>query len=320
MSELRWHPLLEQWVVVASHRQDRPQLPTKGCPFCIGSGRVPDNYDVLIYPNDFPAFSADSEPFHPEPGLFKTTGSQGACDVVLYSPDHNLRPSQLPVEQWRKVVDLWTARSRELTTLPYVEYVMVFENSGEAVGVTMPHPHGQIYAFPFTPPLYDKELTAASGYMDANQSCIYCELLRRELADGIRVVAQNDSFAAFVPFAARFPGEIAIYARRHFQRLTDMQSNEPQDLASLISVVRKKYDSLYGILLPLMMILHQGPAKGDAPYSHFHIDLLPLQRSATKLKFLAAVESGAGAFLADTRAEERARQLREAEPRTPLVP
>ncbi len=145
MSELRWHPLFEQWVVVTAHRQDRPQMPATWCPFCPGSGRVPNAYDVYLYPNDFPTFSFDDP------------NAPGACDVVLYSPEHQRLPSELPVEQWEKIVALWTQRTVELTSDPQVKYVMVFENAGEAVGVTMPHPHGQIYAYPFLPPRVVRE-------------------------------------------------------------------------------------------------------------------------------------------------------------------
>src|SRR3954453_10596760 len=147
MSELRWHPLLKQWVVVAANRQDRPQMPKDWCPFDPGSGRVPDHYDVYLYPNDFPAFDEESGPFDPTPGLFKTTGAAGVCDVVLYSPEHNQNPSQLPPERWEKIVRLWMTRTTELVARPEVRYIMIFENTGEAIGVTMPHPHGQIYAF-----------------------------------------------------------------------------------------------------------------------------------------------------------------------------
>jgi len=310
MSELRWHPLLREWVAVAAVRQDRPQMPKDWCPFDPGSGRVPDHYDVHLYPNDFPAFQLDSPPFNPAPGLFQTTGPRGSCDVVLYHPDHNLPPSKMPVEHWRLVVDLWTRRFRELAANPDIQYVFIFENTGAAIGVTMPHPHGQIYAFPFLPPLVQRELDAASAAPD----CLYCKVLAGELADGRRIVAQNPSFVAFVPFFARFPAEVQIYPRRHFGALPDLERAEADDLASMISVVRRKYDSLFGIPMPLMMMLRQTPAKGGHPYFHFHVEFYPIQRSANKLKYLAGVETGTGVYLNDTLAEERAVALRAADP------
>jgi UDPglucose--hexose-1-phosphate uridylyltransferase len=295
---------------VAAARQDRPQMPKDWCPFDPGSGRVPDRYDVHLYRNDFPAFSPDGPEFDPHPGLFATTGARGSCDVVIYRPDHNLPPSQMPVAHWRLVVDLWTRRSRELAALAEVQYVFVFENTGEAIGVTMPHPHGQIYAFPFIPPLAQRELDAAAEAA----GCLYCEILEGELADGRRIVTRNASFVAFVPFFARWPAEIQIYPRRHFGTLSEMTAAEADDLPSIVSVVRKKYDGLFGLPMPLMMMLRQSPAKGEHPYFHFHVEFCPIQRSKSKLKYLASVESGLGTFLNDTVAEERAAALRDTEP------
>jgi UDPglucose--hexose-1-phosphate uridylyltransferase len=314
MSELRWHALLEQWVVVASHRQDRPQMPADWCPFCPGSGRVPDDYDVLLYPNDFPAFDQNCEPFDPTPGLFKATGACGVCDVVLYSPRHTLPPSELTPEQWCKVIGLWKRRIGELACVPHVEYVMPFENTGEAIGVTMPHPHGQIYAFPFCPPLAAREFDSARTYYSQENKCLYCEILARETGEGSRIVAENGSFVAFIPFAARFPAEIQLYSRRHLPSLGGFQPYELDRLAEMVSIIRKKYDNLYGFLLPLMMVVRVSPSRGEHPYFHFHVEFLPIQRSAKKLKYLAAVESGSGTFLADTRPEERAAELRRTAP------
>jgi UDPglucose--hexose-1-phosphate uridylyltransferase len=284
VSELRWHPLLEQWVVVTAHRQHRPQMPANWCPFCPGSGLVPDTYDVHLYPNDFPAFA------------FEDANAPGACDVVLYSPEHTRLPSELSVEQWRKIVDLWTRRTTELIADPRVKHVAVFENTGEAVGVTMPHPHGQIYAFPFVPPRVERELKSNAG------RCLYCKVLEDELFDGRRIIAENASFVAFAPYFARFPYETQIYARRHASSLAELSSAEASDLAEMISRTRKKYDALFGFPLPLMMRLHQS--------GHFYVEFLPLQRSEKKLKYLAAVESALGTFLNDVIPEEAAEALR----------
>ncbi|HXG35247.1 MAG TPA: galactose-1-phosphate uridylyltransferase [Bryobacteraceae bacterium] len=319
MSELRWHPLLRQWVAITTHRQDRPQLPEDWCPFCPGSGRVPDRYDVYLYPNDFPAFSLDGPPFEPSgdpAALYRTTGARGVCDVVLYHPDHNLLPSQIPVEHWCKVVELWTNRTAELAALDDVAYVFVFENTGIAIGVTMPHPHGQIYGFPFVPPLPATALASARDYYERHGQCLHCRILAEEERAGERIVTRNASFAAFVPFFARWPSEVQIYARRHVAWLPDFTEAERRDLAALISLVRRKYDSLYGFPIPLMMLLRQRPTQGAHPWFHFHVEFYPIQRSATKLKYLAGVESGCGTFLNDTLPEEQARLLRAAAPPT----
>jgi len=316
MNDLRWHPILAEWVAVASNRQDRPQMPKDYCPFDPGSGKVPDHYDVFLYPNDFPAFSPDSEPFDARAAedLLGTTGARGACDVVIYSPDHNQLPSQLSPEHWRKVIDLWTSRSEELWRNPDIALVYIFENTGVAIGVTMPHPHGQIYSFPFIPPYVERELNAASGYFAKRTECLYCNLLEAEKADGRRIVAENDGFTAFVPYAARFPSEVQIYAKRHVTRLADLSGQEKTDLGHMLNIVRRKYDNLYHAPMPLMMVVRQEPVRGDHPYFHFHIEFFPIQRSATKLKYLAGVETGAGTFLSDTIPEDRAAELRGTKP------
>jgi UDPglucose--hexose-1-phosphate uridylyltransferase len=290
MSELRWHPLLEQWVAVTSHRQHRPQMPADWCPFCPGSGRVPEAYDVYLYPNDFPAFSFDDP------------GAPGACDVVLYSSEHNRLPSELPVEQWEKVIELWTRRSMELERDPRVKHVAIFENAGEAVGVTMPHPHGQIYALPFVPPRLERELSSASAFERRERKCLYCKILDDEQSEAVRIIAENSSFVAFAPTFARFPYETLIYLRRHAAGLVALTTEERRDLAAIILTMRKKYDGLFRNPMPLMMRVHQT--------SHFYVEFLPLQRSPTKLKYLAAVESTLGTFLNDVVPEEAAAALR----------
>jgi UDPglucose--hexose-1-phosphate uridylyltransferase len=274
MSELRWHPLLEQWVVVTAHRQGRPQMPADWCPFC----NLPP-YDVHLYPNDFPAF-------------------EGYCDVVLYSPEHTKLPSQLPVEQWEKVIDLWARRTAELEADPHVKHVMVFENTGEAVGVTMPHPHGQIYAFPFVPPRVEKEMATVAK----SAECLYCLIRSKEREQDVRMILSSPYFDAFSPYFARFPYETCIYAARHVRSLADLTPEEKADFARILSQIRKKYDALFGFPMPLMMVLHQSV--------HFYVEFLPLQRSKTKLKYLAAVESSMGTFLEDVTPEDAAAQLR----------
>jgi UDPglucose--hexose-1-phosphate uridylyltransferase len=320
MHQLRWNAILQQWVVVSTHRQGRPQMPADWCPFCPGSGSVPDNYDVFLYPNDFPALSSEAPPFEeytPDRGLFATTGARGACDVVLYSPNHTMPPSQLSVENWNKIVHLWTKRTGELAAISDIASVEVFENCGEAIGVTMPHPHGQIYAMPFIPPVMQAELASSKSYSALNPGgCVFCDVLKGEIELKERIVFANKSFVIYVPFAARFPSELAIFSRRHVRSLLDLTEDERADLAEALSVSRRKLDNLYGMLMPLMMAVKQAPFKQTEPPYHFHVQFLPIQRSATKLKYLASIETAFGTFLADTRPEEKAEDLRKAEPKT----
>jgi UDPglucose--hexose-1-phosphate uridylyltransferase len=286
-------------------------MPRDWCPFCPGSGRVPDSYSVHLYPNDFAAFGPDEDPFVDAPGLYATTGARGACDVVLYSPEHNQTPAQLSVEQWLAVIRLWSQRTEELYRMPGIAYVAVFENQGEAIGVTMPHPHGQIYALPVVPAMVALENESAHQHWQ-NGGCLHCKVVTAEIEFGERLVCVNDHFVSFVPFYGRFPSEVHLYSRRHLGRLSEMSASEQAGLAEILSQLRRKYDALYGFPMPMMMALRQRPALPDGleGCSHFHIQFLPIQRSANKLKYMASIESAHGTFLNDTRAEDQAAQLR----------
>jgi UDPglucose--hexose-1-phosphate uridylyltransferase len=285
-------------------------MPEDRCPFCPGSGRVPDNYDVYIYPNDFPAFSIPP----PEPALegddfYRVEPSHGKCDVVLYHPDHNTSLPQLSLDHLVKLVRLWRQRFVELKATRGIRYVLIFENKGAVIGVTMPHPHGQIYAFPFIPPRLKSEVDAARAHHRARRRCLFCDILKKERREGKRVVAENEAFTAFIPFYARWPYEVHIFARRHLGALDEFRPAEERALAEILKWITQKYDNLFQMSFPYMMLMHQAPAKGKFPYFHFHIEFYPPHRGKDKLKYLASVESGAGTFLNDSLAEEKAAEL-----------
>jgi UDPglucose--hexose-1-phosphate uridylyltransferase len=290
-------------------------MPEDWCPFCPGSGRVPDNYDCYIYPNDFAAFSIPP----PQPAIqgddfYRVALSQGKCDVVLYSPDHNTSLPQLSLDHLVKLVRLWRKRFTELKATAGIRYVLIFENKGAVIGVTMPHPHGQIYAFPFIPPRLQREMEAARAHQRAKRRCLFCDILKKERRDGRRIVAENEAFTAFVPFYARWPYEVHIFSRRHLGTLDQFRASEERGLAEILKWVTLKYDNLYQMSFPYMMLLHQAPTKGNFPYFHFHIEFYPPHRSKEKLKYLAGVETGAGTFLNDSLAEEKAAELRSVPP------
>ncbi len=315
MTELRWNPTVREWVSTASHRQDRPQMPKDWCPFCPGSGKVPDNYDCYIYPNDFAAFSIPPpQPAIQDDDFYRVAPSYGKCDVVLYSPDHNTSLPQLSLDHLVKLVRIWRKRFTELKATAGIRYVLIFENKGAAIGVTMPHPHGQIYAFPFIPPRLQREIESARAHQRAKGRCLLCDILKKERRDGRRIVAENEAFTAFVPFYARWPYEVHIFSRRHLGALDQFRASEERGLAEILKWVTLKYDNLYQFSFPYMMLLHQSPTKGNFPYFHFHIEFYPPHRSKEKLKYLASVESGAGTFLNDSLAEEKAAELRSVPP------
>jgi UDPglucose--hexose-1-phosphate uridylyltransferase len=315
MTELRWNPTAREWVSTASHRQHRPQMPTDWCPFCTGSGRVPEHYDVHIYPNDFAAFSIPPvDPAIAGDDLYRVERSRGKCDVVLYHPDHSTSLPQLSVEHITKLVKLWRQRFTELKALPEIRYVLIFENKGAVIGVTMPHPHGQIYAFPFIPPRIEKEIAAARAHHRKHHRCVFCDVLKKERRGGQRIIAENDSFTAFIPFYARWPYEVHIFSRRHLGTLEAFRPAEERALAEMLKWVTLKYDNLFNMSFPYMMVLHQAPSRGRHDYFHFHIEFYPPHRSKEKLKYVASVETGGGSFLNDSLAEEKAAELREIRP------
>jgi UDPglucose--hexose-1-phosphate uridylyltransferase len=319
VSELRWHPLLGEWVATATHRQGRTFLPPADfCPLCPTKPggfptEVPEaDYDIVVFENRFPSLESDP----PEPAiegteLYPVRPGQGICEVVLYSPHHTSTLAGEPVEQIHKLVLVWTDRFRELGALPFVDYVFEFENKGEAIGVTLHHPHGQIYAYPFTPPRVARELEQSLAHHSETGRCLLCDIVAEERADGRRIVAANSSFVAYVPFFARYPYELHIASARHLQALTDMDDKERRDLAEILKAMLVAFDKLFDISFPYMMVLHQRPTDGaNYDHYHFHIEFYPPLRTATKLKYLAGSETGAGLFINDTLAEEKAAELR----------
>lgn len=318
MSELRWNPQLKQWVIVATHRQERTHLPpARFCPLCPTlSGKYPTevpatDYEIVVFENKFPALSQPPPPLDiASTPLYKTKPAEGICEVVLYSPKHDATLADLPQEDIGNLILVWTDRFLELRKKEAVEYVYIFENKGEAVGVTLSHPHGQIYALPFIPPVIQTELTAAKEHFQKTKNCLYCDLLKEERKARSRIISDNEHFTAFVPFFARYPFEIHIYPKRHLQTFADFNGKEQTALAHILKEVLQKYDRLFGFSLPYVMAIHQAPVKGEFLEYHFHFEFYPFNRSADKLKYLAGVESGLGIFVTDMSPEKQAQKLR----------
>jgi UDPglucose--hexose-1-phosphate uridylyltransferase len=320
LNQLRWDPTLGEWVAYATHRQDRTFLPpAEYCPLDpTKPGGFPTevprpSYDIVVFENKFPSFTPDAPgPQRDGNALTPTAPGRGVCEVVLYSDDHYSTLATMPERRIRNLVEVWADRYEELGALPFVEYVFVFENKGEAIGVTLHHPHGQIYAYPFVPPRPKKELEAARKHRDETGTCLHCDLLAMEIEDGRRVVAEGEHFVAFVPFYAHFPYEAHVYARRCAPSIADLDAPERRDLARVLKRLLVGYDDLFGFSLPYMMVMHQAPTDGGdhEGVAHFHIEFYPPNRTADKLKYLAGSETGAGAFVVDVLPEDTAGTLR----------
>ena len=313
MSELRWDPVRGEWVATATARMDRPQMPKDWCPFCPGSGEVPEDYDVHIYPNDFPTFAIPAPPQDIKgDDFFRTRKSWGFCDVVLYHPDHNKTIVDLDADHLLKLADLWQARYMELSENKKVKFVYIFENNGETIGVTMPHPHGQIYAFPLIPPVISRELYYSQKYYERKGACLHCDIIAREMEEGARVVLEDDLFLAILPFYARWPFELHVYAKEHLPHIGQFDHKHKRALCLMLKRVVKTYLNYFGFMPGYMMVMHQAPVNAGADDSyHFHVEFYPVNRSREKLKYRAGCETGAGVFINDSAPEEKAAELRE---------
>jgi UDPglucose--hexose-1-phosphate uridylyltransferase len=322
VSELRWHPFLQEWVVTATHRQERTFLPPDDyCPLCpTRPGGFPTeipapDFDVVVFENKFPSLRPEPPP--PAVGGTAVTPVEpaaGACEVVVYSPDHRGALSGMPLPRIRHLLRVWRDRYLELGSRPGIRYVMVFENRGEMVGVTLHHPHGQIYAFPFVPPIPGRELAASRAHRERTGRCLMCDAMEEERADGRRVVLAGDRFLAWVPFHARWPYEAYLAPLAHQRSMAEWTGADVEDLAAVLKGLLEKLDALFRKPFPYMMVIHQAPTSGDDD-CHLHLEFYSPLRAADRQKFLASCESGAGTFINDTLPEESAAALRRVGPR-----
>ena len=319
MSELRWNPITREWIIMATERQDRPVFPESYCPFDPGaSDEVPPSYQAISIPNKYPSLSPDApDPATQTDGLFRTAPARGACEIVLYSQEHDRTLGDESVSHIRRVVDLWQERYVELGGNPEVEYVFIFENRGAEIGVTLPHPHGQIYAYPFIPLVIERRLQGSKSYHEKHGRCLYCDIIEKESrASPSRVVVEDEHFTAIVPFWAKWSYELNIYPKRHVTGLDEMTESEKTSLAGTLRTVLRKYDALFGFRLPFIMAIHQRPTDGAEKYDHCHlgIEFYPPHRSRDKLKYQGGSETGAGAHINVTSPEAAAEELRRVNP------
>ncbi len=300
MSSLRRNELRDEEVVYAIPRQARTFLPSRAlCPLCPTRRGGPETeiplpaFELAVFDNRFPAFEAP----------------RGAAEVVVYTDAHDASFGTLPAARAEALMWVWRHRYAELGARADVDYVFIFENRGVEVGVTLHHPHGQIYGYPFLPPVPGLELAA-----DARLGgCAPCALLAGELADGRRVVYENDDVVVFVPFAARWGYEAHVVLRAHRSSLLDCEPRELRLLADGLQALVRGYDALFDRPFPYVMAVHQAPTTAVAAgHGHLHVEFYPPLRTADRLKYLAGSEQGAGTFISDTLPEDSAARLREA--------
>jgi UDPglucose--hexose-1-phosphate uridylyltransferase len=304
-AQLRYDALSDEWVAIAAHRQGRIFLPPANeCPLCPTRGEhlteIPaDDYDVVVFENRFPSFAGES----------------GRCEVVCFSPDHDASFKDLPVSRVRTVLDAFTDRTAELSGLKGVEQVFCFENRGEEIGVTLHHPHGQIYGYPYITPTTRQNLASARKHPGGD---LYGDLLERERAEGERVVAGNELWTAFVPHAARWPYEIHLVPHRRVADFTELSDEEKDACAPLWLELTRRLDGLFGVAMPYVAAWHQAPVRVDRHLARLHLRLYSPRRAPGKLKYMAGSESAMGAWVNDVAPEQAASALREVVVAPPL--
>jgi len=324
MLELRYDPIKDQKVAYATKRQDRTFHPPKDfCPLCPTKSNKTEteipksDYDIVVFENKFPTFSKnpdklDMDEANNEDFLsFSKRQSKGICEVVSYTSNHDLFLEDMPVEKISNLIKVWQDRYYNLGKKDFIKYVFIFENKGKEIGVTLSHPHGQIYAFSYIPPIIKQELKSSKDFYDKNKECLHCAIIKEELKEESRIIVKTGDFIAFIPFYARWPYEVHIYSLRHLGNLCELDGEEITSLAGVIKELIARYNKLFNFRMPYVMIIHQSPTDNkDYGYYHLHFEFYPPYRTKDKLKYLAGCELGAGTFINDTLPEEKAKELR----------
>jgi UDPglucose--hexose-1-phosphate uridylyltransferase len=319
LSEIRRDPLTGEWVAMAAHRQTRTYKPPADlCPLCPSSpGRpteIPEcGYDVVVFENRFPSFAMsvpDVEPTVDGVPVAARAPGRGRCEVVCFTSEHTTSFGELAPGRVRTVVDAWADRTEALGVLPGIAQVFPFENRGEEIGVTLHHPHGQIYGYPFVTPRTARMIETARAYRAEHGRHVLGDLLAAERAAGTRVVATSAHWTAFVPPAARWPVEVHVVPHRQVPDLPALHPAERDDFAELYLKVLRQLDGLYGRPLPYVAGWHQAPVHADRELAWLHLEVFSVLRTADKLKYLAGSESGMAVWINDVTPEQIAERLR----------
>jgi UDPglucose--hexose-1-phosphate uridylyltransferase len=327
--EQRWHPLRREWVVVAAHRQNRPwnseelsqslrTLPDylPDCYLCPGnarvSGAINEQYrGVFAFDNDHPCVGMNAPlDLAPPAGIYRSRPARGIARVVCYTPRHDLSLAELDLQDIAELMRVWQRQIRELAALAEISHVLVFENRGEVVGVSNPHPHCQIYATNFIFKTTEIEIEAERAHLHETGRILFQDILHAERSDGRRVLAENATALAFLPYFARYAYEAIVAPKATYASIVDVSEPELLDLAAALKQLLTRFDNLWRMPFPYVMALHEAPSDGgDYSAHHFHIQLHPPLRKPNLLKYLAGPEVGAGGFISDTAPEDKAREL-----------
>jgi UDPglucose--hexose-1-phosphate uridylyltransferase len=284
----------------------------RGCPPESAAGVSPGQYSGVPPEGSVSPRAGTVPAGQPEPsGGYTELPAVGRCEVVCYTSDHNAVPADLPPTRMRTVLEAWVDRTVALSVLPRVEQVFCFENYGSQIGVTLRHPHGQIYAYPFVTPRTRRMMTAARRYRERTWRNLFADLLAEEVRTGERIVVRTDYWTGFVPFAARWPLEVHLYPNRQVMGLPELTEPERDDFCHAYLDIMRRMASLYGSPIPYISAWHQPPVRIDRELGYLHLQIHSAQRAQGKLKYLAGSEAAMGAFINDVLPEDAARTLRE---------
>lgn len=320
IGELRLDPLVNEWIAVAAHRQERIFLPPKElCPLCPSTSElfteIPESdFEVVVFDNRSPSLRPpDGDWVLPEIlGPNSDTGKAvGKCEVVCFTPDHGQSFCNLSVEQVRTLLEAWRDRTYELSQLPYIEHIVPFENRGEEIGVTLFHPHGQIYAYSYLPPRVEGMLQVAMAYQVATGRILLDDVVAREIKDEVRIIARNAEWLAFVPFAARYPFEIHVAPLHPVADLAELSPEATAAFPEVALEVTRRLDGVFGIPMAYVAAWHQAPVRQGRDVMRLHWQITSVRRAPGKLKYLAGSELAMGAFIMDMTPEQSAKQLQD---------
>jgi len=315
-AHLRWHPLRGEWVAYATHRQNRTFLPPPEYnPLAITTDpahptEVPAGpWDVAVFENLFPTLTLAA---HDPPELsVPTEPGKGVCEVVVFTQDGSASLGRLPLAHLELLLEVWADRYTDIGSQPDVKYLFPFENRGVEVGVTLHHPHGQIYAYPFVPPVAARELQQQAAYYERNRRGLMEDFILHELREQVRMLYDGPEAAAFMPICARYSYEVWVAPKRAAPSFAALTDAERRDFARALKTVLMKFDGLWQKPFPYILAFHQAPTDGeDHPEAHLHAEFYPAFRMQGRLKYLAGSEIGAGVFTADTLPEQKAEELR----------
>jgi UDPglucose--hexose-1-phosphate uridylyltransferase len=314
-SQLRWHPLRGEWVVYAGHRQNRTFLPPPewnplgpprdpAFPTEVPAGR----WDVAVFENLFSALGSSGPP--PQPDIVEMRACEGTTEVVVFTQDPSGSLAALPLDHLELVVEVWAERTAELGARADVEYVLPFENRGVEVGVTLHHPHGQIYAYPFVPPVAATQLELQRAHALAHGTGLLDDLIAAERAADRRTLWVGEHALAWVPVFARWAYEIWVAPLRAVASLAELRPDERRDFARALQISLRKLEQLWSRPMPYVLAIYQAPCHGAREHVHLHLEILPWLRMPGRMKFLAGSEVAGGTFTADTLPEDKAAELR----------